>query len=160
MSELAVAAELGLQEIEAGFSRRFDPHRAQVRTSSHAWLWRQWLMPADRHADDLRYSDLVAGYYVGGPALVLSAAIQELHRFHGLHPDPEGLGSPCRHPHGQLSNDAAGFASCYGPLSRSPFEGPSTLGFDPAGFPTKPPVCYRASWQLPGPDSHRQTTTS
>ena len=32
--------------------------------------------------------------------------------------------------------------------------------FDPAGFPAKPPVCYRAIWQLPGPDSHRQATTS
>ena|SRR5690349_6941292 len=51
---------------------------------------------------------------------------------------------------GQLSNDAAGFASCYGPLSRSPKNGLSTLGFDPAHFP----------WRLPGPDSHRQATTS
>jgi hypothetical protein len=25
---------------------------------------------------------------------------------------------------------------------------------------TRPPACYRASWQLPGPDSHRQATTS
>jgi hypothetical protein len=60
----------------------------------------------------------------------------------------------------QLSNDAAGFASCYGPLSRSPKNGHSTLGFDPARFQTKPPVCYRAPWRLPGPDSHRQATTS
>ena len=60
----------------------------------------------------------------------------------------------------QLSNDAAGFASCYGPLSRSPKNGLSTLGFDPARFQTKPPVCYRAPWRLPGPDSHRQATTS
>src|SRR5437763_366935 len=76
MNELAVAAELGLQEIEAGFTRRFDPHRAQVRVSSHAWLRKQRLMPTDRvceQAEDLRYSDLVAGYYVGGPAPVLSA---------------------------------------------------------------------------------------
>jgi hypothetical protein len=41
-----------------------------------------------------------------------------------------------------------------------PLTGLSTLGFDPARFQTKPPVCYRASWQLPGPDSHRQATTS
>jgi energy-coupling factor transporter ATP-binding protein EcfA2 len=33
-------------------------------------------------------------------------------------------------------------------------------GFDPARFQTTPPVCYRASWQLPGPDSHLQATTS
>src|ERR1700761_379390 len=30
----------------------------------------------------------------------------------------------------------------------------------PARSQTKPPACYRASWQLPGPDSHRQATTS
>jgi hypothetical protein len=41
-----------------------------------------------------------------------------------------------------------------------PQPGPSTLGSDPARSQTKPPVCYRASRQLPGPDSHRQTTTS
>jgi hypothetical protein len=41
-----------------------------------------------------------------------------------------------------------------------PPTGLSTLGFDPARFQTKPPACYRASWQLPGPDSHRQATTS
>jgi hypothetical protein len=61
---------------------------------------------------------------------------------------------------GETSNDAAGFASCYGPHRRSPFTGPLTLGSDPARFPAEPPACYRASWQLPGPDSHRQATTS
>ena len=45
-------------------------------------------------------------------------------------------------------------------FSRSPKNGHSTLGFDPARFQTKPPVCYRAPWRLPGPDSHRQATTS
>ena len=29
-----------------------------------------------------------------------------------------------------------------------------------ARFPAEPPACYRASWQLPGPDFHRQATTS
>ena len=41
-----------------------------------------------------------------------------------------------------------------------PLHGLSTLGFDPTRFQTEPPACYRASWQLPGPDSHRQATTS
>jgi hypothetical protein len=41
-----------------------------------------------------------------------------------------------------------------------PLQGLSTLGSDLTRFQTKPPVCYRASWQLPGPDSHRQATTS
>jgi hypothetical protein len=54
-----------------------------------------------------------------------------------------------------MSNDAAGFALSYGPHRRSPFTGLLTLGSDPARFQTKPPACYRASWQLPGPDFHR-----
>ena len=41
-----------------------------------------------------------------------------------------------------------------------PQTGLSTLGSGPARFQTTPPACYRASWQLPGPDSHRQATTS
>src|SRR6516165_8951268 len=42
--------------------------------------------------------------------------------------------------------------------SSLPFAGLLTLG--PARFPAGPPACYRASWQLPGPDFHRQATTS
>ena len=41
-----------------------------------------------------------------------------------------------------------------------PPEGLSTLGFDAGRFPPTPPACYRASWQLPGPDLHRQADTS
>src|SRR4051812_34384776 len=41
-----------------------------------------------------------------------------------------------------------------------PIKGLLTLGSDPTRFQTEPPACYRASWQLPGPDSHRQATTS
>jgi hypothetical protein len=41
-----------------------------------------------------------------------------------------------------------------------PLEGLLTLGFDPARFQAEPPACYRASWQLPGPDLHRLATTS
>jgi hypothetical protein len=36
----------------------------------------------------------------------------------------------------------------------APPKGLSTLGFDPTRFQTRPPACYRASWQLPGRDSH------
>ena len=35
-----------------------------------------------------------------------------------------------------------------------------TLSFDPARFQTEPPACYRASWQLPGRDSHPLATAS
>jgi hypothetical protein len=41
-----------------------------------------------------------------------------------------------------------------------PLQGLLTLGSDPARFQTEPPACYRASWQLPGRDSHPQATTS
>jgi hypothetical protein len=41
-----------------------------------------------------------------------------------------------------------------------PLTGLSTLAFDPTRFQTRPPACYRASWQLPGPDFHRQATAS
>src|SRR5579863_5639214 len=44
--------------------------------------------------------------------------------------------------------------------SSLPLTGLSTLGSGPARFQTEPPACYRASWQLPGPDFHRQATTS
>jgi len=75
-------------------------------------------------------------------------------------PIVRGSALPYPAPKGRHSNDAAGFALCYGPHCRSPLTGPLTLGFDPARFQTKPPACYRASWQLPGPDFHRQATTS
>jgi hypothetical protein len=45
-------------------------------------------------------------------------------------------------------------------VSSLPLAGPLTLGFDAGRFPPTPPACYRASWQLPGPDFHRQATTS
>src|SRR5437764_4996234 len=44
--------------------------------------------------------------------------------------------------------------------SSLPPKGLLTLGSGPARFQTRPPACYRASWQLPGPDFHRQATTS
>ena len=86
--------------------------------------------------------------------------VQALHRFHGLHPDYGGSALPCPALTGGNGYDAAGFASCCGPHRRSPFTGLLTLGSDPARFQTEPPACYRASWQLPGPDFHRQATTS
>ena len=62
-------------------------------------------------------------------------------------------------PEDGKANDAAGFASATD-RTLAPPKGLSTLGFDPTRFQTEPPACYRASWQLPGPDSHRQATTS
>ena len=44
--------------------------------------------------------------------------------------------------------------------ARSHPEGCLTLRFDPRRFPPKSAACYRASWQLRGPDPPRLATTS
>jgi len=59
--------------------------------------------------------------------------IQALHRFHGLHPISKGPALPA-HARGRMSNDAAGFASCYGPNRRSP-AGAFDAGLRPRPFP-------------------------
>src|SRR5260370_32123041 len=46
------------------------------------------------------------------------------------------------------------------PMQSLPHTGLVTLGSGAGRFPPAPPACYRASWQLPGPDFHRQATTS
>src|SRR5215218_4813103 len=89
----------------------------------------------------------------------LGAAIQALHPFRGLRPDNPGSALPLPRPrpdgsrHGRLRLTLRTARSL-------PPKGLSTLGFDAGRFPPTPPACYRASWQLPGPDSHRQATTS
>jgi hypothetical protein len=84
---------------------------------------------------------------------------QALRRFHGLHPDFGGLGTPCSRPKtGPLTTPQASRHAADRIVA--PPEGLLTLGSDPARFQTEPPACYRASWQLPGPDFHRQATTS
>ena len=85
--------------------------------------------------------------------------IQALHLFHGLHPEAPGSAPPCSHlsigtrTTRQTSLHAADRVV-------APPVGLSTSGFDPDRFQPEPPTCYRASWQLPGPDSHRLATTS
>lgn len=56
---------------------------------------------------------LYAGRFFG-------AAFQVLHPFRGLHPETRGSAPPLPRLRGGQNNDAAGFASCYGPLGRSP----------------------------------------
>jgi hypothetical protein len=61
--------------------------------------------------------------------------LQGLHRFHGLRPGFAGSALPAPTAEGWTYNDAAGFASCYGPLSRFPCKGfrhwASTPGVSP-----------------------------
>jgi hypothetical protein len=84
---------------------------------------------------------------------------QALRPFHGLRPDDPGSAPPLSHPQaGWLTTRQASLDAT--DRSVAPPEGLSTLGFDPARFQTEPPACYRASWQLPGRDSHPLATTS
>ena len=86
---------------------------------------------------------------------------QDLHRFHGLRlfPTSSALPGPTRLRAGALTTLQASLHVTDRSVAH-PHPGRSTLGFDPARFQTTPPACYRAPWRLPGPDFHRQATTS
>jgi hypothetical protein len=60
--------------------------------------------------------------YTEAPEGMNLILIQADCRFHGRRPISRARHSLAR-PYGQLSNDAAGFASCYGPHRRSPIQG-------------------------------------
>jgi len=83
---------------------------------------------------------------------------QALHPFHGLHPDFHGLGSSSSARRRVLTTRQASLHAA--DRSVAPPTGLSTLGSDPTSYPAEPPACYRASWQLPGRDSHPLATTS
>ena len=89
----------------------------------------------------------------------LAAALQDLHRFHGLHPEARGSALPlsCL-PAGILTTRQASLHATDHPVA--PPQGLLTLGSGTGRFPPIPPACYGASWQLPRPDLHRQATTS
>lgn len=90
----------------------------------------------------------------------LGADIQALHPFHGLHPEGRGSALPLRPPHSRQRSRRGRFRFMLRTAWLLPPMGLLTLRFDPTRFQTKPAVCYRAPWRLPGPDSHRQATTS
>jgi hypothetical protein len=80
--------------------------------------------------------------------------IQALHPFHGLR--PTGRGSALPHTRSRRGRLRLTLRTA---RSHTP-EGCLTLRFNPGRFPPKPAACYRAPWQLPGPDLPRQATTS
>jgi hypothetical protein len=83
---------------------------------------------------------------------------QALHPFHGLHPERPGSAPPLPPEGGPLTTRQVSLNAADRLVA--PPEGLLTLGFDPTRFQTEPPACYRASWQLPGRDSHPLATTS
>ncbi|MDQ0992972.1 epi-isozizaene synthase [Streptomyces sp. V3I7] len=73
---VAVPPSLALEEIEAAFPRQLHPYWPQLQEKTRLWLLEKRLMPADKvaeHADGLRYTDLMAGYYLGAPDEVMQA---------------------------------------------------------------------------------------
>ncbi|WP_456293562.1 terpene synthase family protein [Streptomyces diastaticus] len=72
----SVPEALALPVIEQAFPRHRHEYWPKLQVESRAWLLEKRLMPADkvtRYADELRYTDLIAGYYVGAPREVISA---------------------------------------------------------------------------------------
>ena len=61
---------------------------------------------------------------------------QDLHRFRGLRPDGGGSALPDPHPKAGYIDDAAGFASCYGPHHRSPSYRACDAGLQRRTFPS------------------------
>ena len=85
---------------------------------------------------------------------------QALHPFRGLRRERRGSALPPPTPNGRAAITTRQASLDATDRSVAPPTGLLTLGFDPARFQTEPPACYRASWQLPGRDSHPQAATS
>jgi hypothetical protein len=83
--------------------------------------------------------------------------LQELHAFRGLRRE-----SPGSAPSGPLAGLASRGGRIHVMLRAErllPQIGLLTLRFGTQRFPCAPGVCYRVSWHLPGPDSHRLANT-
>lgn len=73
---MAVPPALRLPVVEAAFPRQLHPYWPRLQQNTRTWLLEKRLMPADKvkeFADDLRYTDLMAGYYVDAADDVLQA---------------------------------------------------------------------------------------
>ncbi|WP_445395908.1 epi-isozizaene synthase [Streptomyces sp. LE64] len=75
-TQIAVPPALALPLIEDRFPRQLHPHWPDLQAATRTWLLEKELMPPEkvaRYADGLRYTDLMAGYYLGAPVDVLQA---------------------------------------------------------------------------------------
>jgi hypothetical protein len=91
---------------------------------------------------------------------VLRGCNKALHPVHGLRPIGPGSAPPLPARRRHFSRRGRLRLTLRTGQVAPPQKGVSTLGFDPAHFQTEPPACYRASWRLPGRDSHPLATTS
>src|SRR5207245_850926 len=84
--------------------------------------------------------------------------LQVFGAFRGLRRDFSGSAPPC--PLAGLASRGCRIRVMLRAGQSLPPKALSTLRFDAGRFPPTPAACYRASWQLPGPDSHRLADTS
>jgi hypothetical protein len=89
-------------------------------------------------------------HYPNVPRPIRRGVLRRLHFqvfsvFPGLHRVLGGSALPALNPHGRDLSRRRRLRVMLRTAQLLPLEGHSTLGFDPAGFPTKPPLCYRAS---------------
>ena len=73
---VAVPPSLALPVIESRFPQRLHPYWPRLQEKTRHWLLEKRLMPAEKvreYADDLRYTDLMAGYYTDASEDVLQA---------------------------------------------------------------------------------------
>ncbi|MGK9235680.1 hypothetical protein KXS07_28460 [Inquilinus limosus] len=73
---VVVPPQLAMPMVEATFPRHLHSYWPELRSRCNAWLVEKRLMPPDAvqaHADGLRYTNLIAGYYVGASPPVLQA---------------------------------------------------------------------------------------
>lgn len=69
-----VPPDLAIPLVETAFRRHRHKDWPRLREHSHIWLVKKRLMSADAartHADGLRYTNLIADYYVGAPSAAL-----------------------------------------------------------------------------------------
>ncbi|MER5223382.1 epi-isozizaene synthase [Streptomyces flaveus] len=75
-TRITVPPALTLPVIETEFPRKLHPYWPRLQENTRAWLLEKRLMPPDKvaaYADELCYTDLMAGYYIGAPDDVLQA---------------------------------------------------------------------------------------
>lgn len=84
--------------------------------------------------------------------------VQVFGAFRGLRRESSGSAPPC--PRLGLASRGCRIRFMLRAGSSLPPKGPLTLRFDARRFPLTPAACYRASWRLPGLDSHQLADTS
>ncbi len=90
------------------------------------------IVPSGRRHSPPSLSMRSAPHTPGNPSRL---RFQALHRFRGLHPGFGGSALPAPALADRTSNDAAGFASCYGPHRCSPYYRAFDAGLRPRPFP-------------------------